>query len=722
MNREQLAARLLATFVGELEEQVQQMNRDLLALETSPADTEGLRSLFRVVHTLKGAARAAGVVAIESVCHELESMLIPVRDGRQALDAEALARLFHAADALADAGARLRRGDELSASPIAHLASAPGAPLTSAPEPDRIEHVSAHRAGTVGGTVRVEEEKLEAVFAGAGELSIAVAALEELDQDLHQLEVLVGDWSRHWRRVRRRLRVLVARAEVPAELHREIEGIAEDVRAITTGVSEVAVRGSRETQTLARVSSELTRRVYGLHTRPVADGWESLPRLVRDLATAAHKSVRLETSGGDVEADRVVIDALREPIVHLVRNAVDHGIESPQTRTRAGKPEQGRVRVSARLQGDRLVLRVEDDGGGVDVAGLRARLAALGRPAVGGDLDLANVLFEGGISTRAEATEISGRGVGLDIVRSAVEQLNGSVDVQWTAGAGTSVTIESPVSLATLRGVVARVSGQCFIVPSVHVSRLLHVRPEDARRVGGRTVLPTADGPVPLVTLAHLLGPPLDDRPFGEAVPVMLLDAGHRRLALAVDELMAERNFVLQRLPFAGRAPRHLSGAAMLGSGRVALVVNAMSLTEASAEAVAASGASWETSELRRRARVLVVDDSITTRTLEQSVLEAAGYDVITAVDGADGWRLLQEQPVDLVVADVEMPRMDGFALCRAIRASKRFGEVPVVLVTALESPENRALGLEAGADAYLGKSSFDQRQLLDIARELLGA
>ncbi|HEU4722372.1 MAG TPA: Hpt domain-containing protein, partial [Gemmatimonadaceae bacterium] len=369
MNRERLAAQLLVTFVGELEEQVRQMNADLLALEATPTAAEPMRSVFRVAHTLKGAARAAGVPAIESACHALESMLIPVRDGQRPITAEEFAHLFRAADALADAGERLRRGEDLTGGGLARLAGeVAGVPAATAPppparpaatvaEPEAAAMPVAPRASSGRGAVRVEEAKLEALFAAASELSTAVASVGELGDDLRALGAAAEACSVRWRRVQRRLRLAAERASTSSELRRELDSLDEAVTTLVEDASRAARRGKQDAHALAGASAELTRHVYGLHTRPLADGLEPLPRLVRDLATAAGKSVRLETSGGEVEADRAVLDALREPVVHLVRNAVDHGIESPDVRARRGKSTRGRVSVSALVLGDRLVVQ-----------------------------------------------------------------------------------------------------------------------------------------------------------------------------------------------------------------------------------------------------------------------------------------------------------------------------------------------------------------------------
>ncbi|HEX7238866.1 MAG TPA: response regulator, partial [Longimicrobiaceae bacterium] len=321
------------------------------------------------------------------------------------------------------------------------------------------------------------------------------------------------------------------------------------------------------------------------------------------------------------------------------------------------------------------------------------------------------------------ATRISGRGVGLDAARGAVERVRGTVEVAWREGEGTTFVLECPLTLATLRALLVRVGDHVLALPTASVDALVRVRPGEIRRAEGRDVVAVGGVPLPLVPLARILGPPLREAPARGAAVAVVLRAGERRLAALVDEPLAEEEVVVRALERPEGPLPHLAGAALLGTGDVALVLDPPALVETGLGL--AGGAPLAASEGPAagpaRRRVLVVDDSITTRTLEQSTLEAAGYEVATAVDGADGWRKLQEDGADLVVSDVEMPRMSGFELCEAIRASRRFASLPVVLVTSLDSAEHRARGLEAGADAYVGKSGFDQEALLDIVRQLVG-
>lgn len=725
MNRLELSARLLATFLEELEEQVRTMNADLLALEAAPADAARLKSLFRVAHTLKGAARAAGVPLVEQACHALEALLAKARDGAIALGPKEFQLLFAAADALREAGERVRAGQDLAGSPLEALRdtlSGRARPRAAAPPvAEAAPAETAPAAQLLVSQVRVTAEKLDELMASSTQLLVAGERAVNRAREFRALHDSAARWATEWRRAGRRVKLALAESGKRSPALRALDGLENELRDLVHDAARVATDAAADARALSSTSGDVQDGVRRLRMRPFAEACEALPRVVRDLAPTSGKEVRLEIAGADVEADRAVLDGLREAIVHMVRNAVDHGIEAPSARANAGKARQGVVSVSAALLGDRIIVKVADDGAGLDVQAIRSRFEQRGIPLPGDERELGRLLFRTGLSTREQVTMISGRGVGLDIVRTAVERIRGSVRVEWIQGRGTTFTVECPPTLATIRAVLVAVGPQLVALPTASVERLLRVRPEEIKHVEGRDVIATPGGPVPLASLARLL-PPLVERPIAGAASVVVLGADSQRLAIVVDELVAEQEVVLRPLSRERPLP-HVSGAVLLETGRVGLVLNPASLVAAGLEA--AAGASLTVAEVKADGaatrRLLVVDDSITTRTLEQSVLEAAGYEVLAAVDGAEAWRLLQEQGADLVVADIEMPRMDGFQLCEAIRASKRFHELPVVLVTALESPEHRARGLEVGADAYIGKSSFEQQKLLDAIEQLLG-
>ena len=784
--RETLAARLRAAFLDDLDEQLRVLNAELLALEAAPAAPEPMKALFRAAHTLKGAARAASLPAVERLCHAVEEMLSRARDGALVLEPGHFAFLFAAADALAAAGERMRAGAEPDAAALDTLAdavragelhdlpdvgirsdaAAPAPPRR--PEPldttlaDEAEDARPHRpttsadTGTASsvdaaaapapsrasspipnptsiprptptiptpipavhpiptpvptapagdGRVRVEAEKLDALLASVEQLLLMRARMETR---LPDVEALQQEAARSLKAVRG--------AGGAADA-------AGALRAVALGSDRLAGALTADLRALRQASDELAERVRRVRMRPFGEAFEPLPRVARDVAAASGREVRLELRGGEVEADRAVIDGVREALLHIVRNAVDHGIEPPDERERRGKARAGTVEVAAALAGDRVVVTARDDGRGLDVAAIRAGLAARGREAPADDREAARALFEGGFSTRAAATEISGRGVGLDAARAAVERVRGTVRVEWTPGAGTTFTLEVPLTLATLPALLVRVSGAALAIPTSCVAHLSRARPESLRRAEGREVLLTDEGPVPVLPLARVLGPPLVEAEVTGAFVVVHLRVGGRRLAVAVDEPEGERELVVRPLPRGRGDVPLVGGAAILGTGEVALVLDAPAVVAAGLGMAPGGGMRVaEAPEARAaRRRILVVDDSITTRTLEQSTLEAAGYEVVTAVDGEDGWRALQERGADLVVTDVEMPGMDGFALTEAIRGSHRFAALPVIVVSSLESAEHRALGMEAGADAYVGKSSFDQQGLLETIRRLLG-
>lgn len=717
-----LAARLLGLFVEELGEQVQQLNEDLLALERAPEALEPLNGVFRVMHTLKGAARAAGVLPVESLCHRLESDLARVRDGVTPLGGAAIALLFEAADALGDARERLAGGRSLADGPIAVVLqhaegrgelprkspAPPAAPATPAIAPvlpaasAEVEPASAARVATEPARdelVRVGMHHVDAISNAAGEVTSLAALLGEHADDLGAL-----------------------RQQVRAQRERARDGDQRTLADVDVEITRLLRRAGDDARTLGSVSGRLSETARRLRQRSLRELTETLPRVVRDLAHDVDKQARLVISGEETEADRVVVEALREPLLHLVRNAVDHGLETTAERVAAGKPEQGTIRVTASMRGDRLRVSIADDGRGLDLEAIRRALRQRGRPVPADDASLRLAIFAEGFSTRAQATTLSGRGVGLGIVRVAVERVGGSVEVESVAGQGATFILEVPVSIATLRALTVSVDGSLFGIPSAFVARVDRVQSRQLARVDGRAMLTDRGAPIPVTTLATLLGPPFAEPSVDEMLQLVTLDAGGRRLAIVVDELRDERELVLRPLEHAGAAAMAVTvGSALLGEGDVVLVLGVAALmSDGVATASLAMPALAPAHPSTQR--ILVVDDSITSRTLEQSVLSAAGYDVVTAVDGLEGWRLVERGGIALVVSDVEMPHLDGIGLCERIRAAERTATLPVILVTSLDEPEQRARGLEAGADAYVTKSGFDQDVLLATVRQLLGS
>ncbi|OJH41291.1 hybrid sensor histidine kinase/response regulator [Cystobacter ferrugineus] len=720
MDRDRLAQALMATFLEELEGHVAALNRDLLALEkaTTPARAgELMNSLLRTVHSVKGASRAVSVGLIETACHRLEEVLAAV-DNQGPAHPELMELCFATADALDDAGRRLAAKQDLKGTPLEELLprleeaaqspeslraralgptpAEPARPATPSPTPPAAPETAPPESSTPateGLPVRVSAQKLDALLARSGELRVAglrlegrVEALETVSEELTHL----------------RQRLTGAEALV--------------ARRLETRLAQLGRALAADRRTLLQATSGLDEEVRRARTLPFAEGCAGMERNARDLARAAGKQVRLEVHGGALELDRSLLQGLREPLLHLMRNAVAHGVEAPSVRREAGKPEEGVVSLTARLRGGRVQVVVEDDGRGLDLGAIREKARARGLPVLD-DAGDARLIFMPGLTTTEAVTAVSGRGVGLDVVRSQVEALRGSVDVSFVPGRGTRFVLDVPLTLSTLRVLLVLVSGQTFAVAGENVERLLRLAPGDVRRVEGRQLWAGPEALIPLSTLAQVLG-----LPAGTPHPhlsALLLSSGEVHAVLAVDEVVAEQEVLIRGLGPRIRRARHVSGMAVLPDGRLAPLLNAPSLVRA-AEGRTAAGLFPAAAAPTARRRVLLADDSMTTRALEQSILEAAGYEVLVCSDGQEAWERLQTEGADALVSDVEMPRMDGFTLTEAVRNSPRFGRLPVVLVTARSSPEDKTRGLQVGASAYLVKSAFDQSHLLETLRQLL--
>lgn len=790
MDKQQLIRRLMATFVGELDEHVAALNRDLLLLEKEPqpsnaADT--YKQLFRTAHSLKGAARSVDAHPIERACHRLEDLFAASQKGELELRPEVYQVLFATADAIQDAGRRLRENCGLAGAPLEavladldSLASgqmplprseSPAAsfaapnpqslvsqPLFSQPPQDtgagpplaqtesrRIDLSNPTAAVTpqlLRSSVRVAAAKLDSLLAQSGELLVARRRVRARVDEVAALREQVTAWRSQWRELEKQARKSLllksnqradnGAAHAPGQAgrgrdipDRSAQGVlqmGDRLRRLEKELEGLGVAMTADSRQLRQACDALESEVHRVRMLPFSEACQGLERIARDVAQAGGKEVRLDIEGGDVEIDRSILEGLKDPLVHLVRNAVDHGIESPDARLRAGKSPYGRLLVKAALRGPQVEVVVADDGHGVDLDAVRLRALDRGLVATGEERELLQVLFHPGFSTARIITDVSGRGVGLDVVKAKVEALHGTVAVESAHGRGTRFTISAPLTLTTLRTLLVSVGGRVFALASTTIEKLRRVGLDDFHSLGGREVIAGDGPPVPIVSLAEALGFPAGETPRQGKLPAVLVAAAGQRVAFVVDELLVEQEVVVKSLGDRVRRVRHVSGATLLPTGQIALVLNAAELVRSALDGGKrrSYAAALAHDAPQARKRLLIADDSVTTRSLVKSILESSGYRVTAAVDGAEAWRLLQEQGADLVVSDVEMPNLDGFGLAETIRQSKRFHDLPVILVTALDSPEHKARGIEAGANAYLVKSAFDQTNLLETIGQLL--
>ena len=769
MDQDALVQRLMATFAGELEDHVRTLERDLLALEktSAPDAREALFStLFRTSHSLKGAARSVKVDLIEDASHLLEEIFGAARGGSLPVDAEFFELLLPVVDAIGEAGTRLRSDRDLSQTRLQQMVGVlttllprgdgyelppPPAPLTprastrvvaiprepDAPPPAAPAHATQPVEDRWRGMVRVPAEKLDALLSQSSELLLVRHRTSARGEGLALLQDWMSDARKDWRRIEQGLAGFAkANASEPSA--------ADGARTSASLLNKIEHAGSRHKDTLSRLERGLQRlagelaldlRMLDLTATPLdaeirrtrmlpfAEACEGLDRMVRDLTASGGKQVMLAIEGGEIELDRSVLEGLRDPLNHLVRNAVDHGIETVAVRGDAGKAAVGRVCVSASLVGGQVEIRVEDDGKGLDLAAIRERLRRQARPIPEDDRELIEQIFVQGMSTSPVVTQVSGRGVGLDVVKSRLAAMRGNVNVSCEPYRGTCFTLRVPLTLTTLRAILIGLAGQAYAIDTTSVHRVLAVAASDVKAVEGRDVIIFDGAPVPLAALSEVLG---GDRrtesDAGSRLLVVVLKAADRLAGFVVDELQGEQEIVIRSLGSRLSGVAGTGGATILPSGKIALILNAPELVTGSLKLSPATSLVGVSTQAPRSAkkRLLVVDDSVTVRTLEKSILEAAGYEVTLAVDGAHAWQLLLEQGADLVVSDIDMPQMDGFALTEAIRGSRRFRSLPVVLVTAKESDADKARGLAVGADAYQLKSAFDQRDLLVTIQQIL--
>jgi two-component system chemotaxis sensor kinase CheA len=567
---------------------------------------------------------------------------------------------------------------------------------------------------------------------GAGDKSIRVLA-STLDSLARQLELLALAESRHQRRARELSAAESAAREAINGLEQashairlagvtagrpELDGAVQRLRGVIADLRRLARDGQRDAEQQRLAGAVLREDLRALRMVPAALILEPLRRAVRDVAGRLGKQVELELSGAEVRLDRRVVDELRDPLLHMVRNAVDHGIEDPEARRAAGKAAAGRLRVRVEPRGSRIGVLVEDDGAGLDVAAVREAAVRKGVIAAEAaarlsDAEAARLVFQPGLSTAREVTAVSGRGVGLDVVLSTAQRLQGSIDVRHEPGRGTRFELELPLTLAATSALLFRIGREAAALPADGVERVLLLSPADVGTVAGRPMVKVGDQQLPFAPLAQLLGlPPGEGRPH-RMQPALVVVLGAQRAVVAVDEVLGQQDVVVSSLGSRAAKIAHLAGASVLDDGRVVgVLATAEILRRVQPAASRAAGAS--------RPRVLIADDSLTTRAAMKAVLELAGFAVVPAADGEEAFALIRDQGCQVVVSDVQMPRLDGLALTRRLKADPRLRSIPVILITSLGSPEDRAAGLEAGADGYLVKREVERGMLLELVRQLL--
>lgn len=758
---DELLKKLLVTFRIEAGEHLQAMAAGLLALENMPAGerlAEIVETIFREAHSLKGAARAVNLMEIESVCQSLESVFAALKGKRLAVSPSLVDLLQQAVDALGgllapDAGPSRSRSPAVAALmrrlDDAATGTPPGAdmPAAAAPLPASLPDASATTIARppapdlAADTVRISTAKLDAVMRQAEELLSPRLAASQRARELREAVAALAAWKKERARIQPALRLaehafanlkLNGSARERQELPRLLEYLDAEqlhMKMLEDRLARLARAAEHDRRTLSGMTDGLLHDVKEMQLLPFASLLDMFPRFARELARGQGKEVELALQGGEIEIDRRILEAMKDPLIHLLRNAIDHGIEPPAARADRRKPARGTITLAISQQdGGKVEVRVADDGAGIDASSVKAAAGKLGlvsaEEAERLDEPAAQALaFQSGVTTSPLITDVSGRGLGLAIVREKVERLGGSVALESQPGAGTAFRIVLPLTLATFRGVLVRAGEQLCVIPAARVERVTRVAGPDIQTVENRETIPLDGQAVALVWLGDVLELPRKEaaEPAG-GVPAVVLGSGIARVAFRVDAILGEQEVLVKTLGPQLARVRNVAGASVLGTGQVVPVLNVPDLLKSAVKQATAPRAPIAAGKpgAAEKPSILVVEDSITSRALLKNILESADYAVATAVDGIDAYTALKTGTFDLVVSDVEMPRMDGFDLTARIRADKRLAELPVVLVTALDSREHRERGIDVGANAYIVKSSFDQSNLLDVIGRLI--
>lgn len=737
-------AKFIDKFVEEARDRLKTLSAGILRLETlssgEPA-TDSIAEVLREAHSLKGSALMLQLNDISQVAHRLEDLFVAAKGDPKALGAEAFDVVLGALDVLSLRVEQLERGisDPADVRVLCQKLSAlvqppkDAGPIPKAPA--RRGGAAVRRAGPfgpakmrssdVGGlllrgmgpSLRVPVEKLDVLTNLAAEMVLQSLNASERHAELRRLESEL----RHLKDRIREARLGPSGGNSHAG---PLSEYADLLARLSRGMRRFVDRFDEDRVRLNLITEEFRQNVIELTMVPLSTVFDAFPRAVRDLARAFNKQVDLTITGGDTELDKKIIDQIADPIIHLIRNAMDHGIESAAERERKGKPLAARLVISAEQRGNRIVITIRDDGRGIDPGMLRAAAERLAiAPAA--DLDrwtdkeLLELIFRPGFSTRASVTDVSGRGVGMDVVRDVVTRLDGAVRVQSEPDRGTTIALDLPLSLALLRVVLVEAGGEKFAVPTAAVRRILQVRADEIVQLQHGPAVDLDGERVPLVLLGALLRLPAA-RPVSPRRIVLVVGSAAGQLAVIADAVEEEQELVFKELRGKLRNQPIFAGASILGSGEIVPILDIDGLLELAQAPVVQPATTAERPQQPTVGRVLVVEDSLVAGELQKNILVAAGYETEIAADGLLALDMLLQKPWDLVVADVDMPHMDGFELTARMRADARLREIPVIIVTARDSEADRRRGLEAGADAFIVKREFDQYQLLERVRKLI--
>jgi len=731
----------LELFRLELEERVEQLNSGLLQLEADPGSRDACDPVMRSLHSVKGAAGIVVLPDLVKVAHRLEDFFVAVKLGEVNLDQPAFALGFRCVDLFQDVSrqpaegirewlaARAPEVDELVES-ISQLLP-DGSGLSPAPRPSggEIENPYTLSAdppssgpAAADRVVRVEAENLNRIMALSGEMLVEAKWLQPFADSLSLLKDRQKDLQATIEALR--LQLTEAGQTASLELVEKARSKERECRdTLTERLGELELYALRTTN----LSYRLYREVIGSNMRPFSDAIVAFPRMVRDLATSLGKQVQLEVLGKGTLVDRDILRKLESPLTHILRNAVDHGVELPEERLAAGKPARSTIRIEALHRGGMLSITISDDGRGVRFEKVRQQLVALGLFSADeaenlSEAELCEHLYQPGFSTAEAVTEVSGRGVGLDVVSSMVSEVGGTVRFTSVAGEGTSIHFQLPLTLSVVRTLLVEIAGEPYAFPLARLDQIVAIEIADIQVMEGRECFMLDGVSIGLISARQVMQFPEAAQSAGP-IPVVVISDHAKVYGVVVDRYLGEQDLVVRPLdPRLGKVA-NVSAAALMGDGQPILIVDTVDLVRSIDALLQHATLQGQASlqQKRKGQRILIADDSPVALDLQSRLVSSRGYQVDRAVHGLEAWKTVRDGDYDLLVTDVEMPEMDGIALIQTLRKEPRFRHLPIIISSSRDTEQDRLHGMEAGADYYLVKSSFQDETLLDAIHQLIG-
>jgi len=740
-------ASMLELFRTEVDNHAAALTNGLLALENAPASGECLEAMMRAAHSIKGAARMVGVQVGVQVAHVMEDCFVAAQEAKISFSPEHIDVLLKGVDTLKAIGEATN--DDLDAWAAAQQADIEAliAALNAVLSGTELPAGTPSQAPAIPAEPSAAPDKSAVAAAGnhAGDNAIRVSA-----DNLNRLMGLAGESLVESRRLRPFVDSLLVMKRRQVELISLLDTLQdvleqESVNDLAAGLLNETRHKAADFRQLVsdriaemeefdrnsnNLSGRLNREVVASRMRPFSDGVQGFQRMVRDISRSLGKKIKLEIHGLSTKVDRDILERIEAPLNHLLRNAIDHGIEMPEQRERLGKPAEGTIRLEAMHSSGMLSIIVQDDGRGVDLDKLRKKivnrnLVSFDMAASLSDVELLEFLFLPNFSTRDNVTEVSGRGVGLDVVQSVVQDMRGVIHTSSKPGQGIRFHLQLPLTLSVIRALLVEIAGEPYAFPLARIERTLKLPKQSIEQLEGRQYFTLNNQHLGIVSAHQVLNlgdvPPQDDE-----LAVVVIGERLNRYGVVVDRFLGERSLVVQVLdPRLGKI-NDISSGAILDDGAPTLIIDVDDMVRSTDLLVSGgrlAGVKQAAGQAKAQSskRILVVDDSITVREVERNMLAAKGYEVEVAVDGMDGWNAVRTGSYDLVISDIDMPRMNGFEFVGMIKQDKQLKALPVMIVSYKDREEDRMRGLEAGADYYLTKGSFHDETLLDAVEDLIG-